>query len=157
MKSLRSTKSSRTSSPFVGLPNAPSPSPASEPRHERTQTLLDSWVEPKPKTPVPSFEDHGFERGGVVASMAPLGALPPPQTKLKFKQPKAETPSESRDQSPVLLPAAEVTSSSQTPAGTPPPQEVVPKQEEMKALRIDVDLTEPSPKIVPQQEGSASV
>src|ERR1700761_8014012 len=111
MPSLRpNRKTSRTSSPFVRTAN-PSPAPGPEPKKERTQTSLDAWVEPHPRTPVPSFEDHGFERGGVVSYMAPLGALPPTKLKIKVKGDPRQEKSES-------LPSIEV--ASQTPEGTPP-------------------------------------
>ncbi|KAF2835144.1 hypothetical protein M501DRAFT_1020138 [Patellaria atrata CBS 101060] len=85
MPSIRPTrKSSRTSSPFVRN-NAESPAPPNDVKKERGQTSLDTWMEPPLRNPVPSFEDHGFERGGVVENMAPLGALPSNKLKAKLK------------------------------------------------------------------------
>jgi len=76
---------SRTSTP---LPPTAKNSPASitEPRKEKaekTQSLLDGWVEPPVKAPVPSFEDYGLARHGVLENMAPLGV--PPSSKIKAK------------------------------------------------------------------------
>ncbi|KAF1984369.1 hypothetical protein K402DRAFT_406051 [Aulographum hederae CBS 113979] len=81
MLSRRATarKSSRTSSPFVR--HADSPAVQSEARKEMGPS--DTWVEPPLRVPVPSFEDHGFERGGVLEHMAPLGV--PPSSKLKAR------------------------------------------------------------------------
>jgi len=45
------------------------------------QSSLDSWVEPPPKNPTPSFEEHGFARHGVLENMAPLGI--PPSNRVK--------------------------------------------------------------------------
>jgi hypothetical protein len=46
---------------------------------EKSQRLLDNWVEPPLPPPRPSFMDAGIERHGVVQNMAPLGALPTPK------------------------------------------------------------------------------
>jgi hypothetical protein len=43
---------------------------------ERPKTMLDLWIEPPLPAPRPSFADHGIERHGVVANMAPLGTRP---------------------------------------------------------------------------------
>ncbi|KAE9985478.1 hypothetical protein EG328_007470 [Venturia inaequalis] len=87
MASLRGNrKSSRTSSPFAAASTDPK-------KQERKQTSLDTWMEPSPRTPVPSFEDHGFERGGVVGNMAALGSLPPAsRQKLRINMTNRPTP-----------------------------------------------------------------
>ncbi|KAJ9667898.1 hypothetical protein H2201_002084 [Coniosporium apollinis] len=85
MPSIRLTttrKSSRTSSPFIRSADD-SPAPPVEARKEKAQTSLDQWIEPPLKEPTPSFRDHGFERGGVLENMQPLGQ--PPSAKLKAK------------------------------------------------------------------------
>ncbi|KAK7515879.1 uncharacterized protein IWZ02DRAFT_44163 [Phyllosticta citriasiana] len=76
--SRRSTRpSSRLSpSPFARPSTASSPAAATESKKEKGQASLDGWVEPPLKDPAASFEDHGFERAGVVAHMQPLGARP---------------------------------------------------------------------------------
>lgn len=79
---MRSTrKSSRTSSPYPNHTSSPAPGLVS--KKEKAQTSLDSWVEPPPKNPIASFEEHGFARHGVLENMAPLGQ--PPTAKLKAK------------------------------------------------------------------------
>lgn len=85
MPSIRLTttrKSSRTSSPFIRSADD-SPAPPVETKKEKAQTSLDQWIEPPLKEPTPSFRDHGFERGGVLENMQPLGQ--PPSAKLKAK------------------------------------------------------------------------
>ncbi|KAK8163630.1 hypothetical protein IWX90DRAFT_504283 [Phyllosticta citrichinensis] len=76
--SRRSTRpSSRPSpSPLARPSTANSPATATETKKEKAQASLDGWVEPPLKDPAASFEDHGFERAGVVAHMQPLGARP---------------------------------------------------------------------------------
>ncbi|KAF2807850.1 uncharacterized protein BDZ99DRAFT_572740 [Mytilinidion resinicola] len=74
-------KSSRTSSPFRNSNSSPAPGLVL--KKEKAQTFLDSWVEPPPKIPTASFEEHGFARHGVLENMAPLGQ--PPSAKLKAK------------------------------------------------------------------------
>lgn len=53
-----------------------SPAPQVTLQKEKGQSSLDSWIEPPPRTPVPSFEDVGFERQGVLTTMQPLGVKP---------------------------------------------------------------------------------
>ncbi|KAK8227324.1 hypothetical protein HDK90DRAFT_55998 [Phyllosticta capitalensis] len=74
----RSTRPSSRPSPSPhGQPSTfNSPAPTTEPKKEKTQGSLDGWVEPPLKNPAASFEEHGFERAGVVAHMQPLGARP---------------------------------------------------------------------------------
>ncbi|KAF4627611.1 hypothetical protein G7Y89_g10544 [Cudoniella acicularis] len=43
---------------------------------ERPKTFMDRWVEPVLPPPRPSFAEAGFQRGGTVMNMAPLGTLP---------------------------------------------------------------------------------
>ena len=80
MPSLRkSSRKSQTSTPYATPLDANSPS--SEAKKEKTQSYLDGWIEPPPKNPAPSFEEHGFARHGVLETMAPLGV--PPTAKMK--------------------------------------------------------------------------
>ncbi|KAF2760081.1 hypothetical protein EJ05DRAFT_483867 [Pseudovirgaria hyperparasitica] len=76
----RARPASATTTPKISVPSALS---TSLPQKARPQNTLDSWVEPPPPNPRPSFEDHGFERQGVLQHMEPLGT--PPSAKLKAK------------------------------------------------------------------------
>jgi hypothetical protein len=69
---------SRVSSPFVptGSNGAFRPSNTMADGPQKTQTSLDRWVEPGLPPARPSYAEAGFTRGGTVANMAPLGALP---------------------------------------------------------------------------------
>lgn len=86
MPSLRrkSLRASRTSTPYT---NNDDSSPSSDPRKEKekTQSSLLAWIEPPPKAPVPSFEEHGFARHGVLQEMAPLGVGPSSRAKQKAR------------------------------------------------------------------------
>ncbi|EKG17821.1 hypothetical protein MPH_04953 [Macrophomina phaseolina MS6] len=73
--SRRSNARASASSPD-GSHAANSPAPPVAPPKEKGQSSLDSWIEPPPRTPVPSFEDVGFERQGVLTTMQPLGVKP---------------------------------------------------------------------------------
>ncbi|GME40736.1 putative zinc finger phd-type protein [Neofusicoccum parvum] len=73
--SRRSAARTNASSP-VGSQSTNSPAPQAVPQKEKGQSSLDSWIEPPPRTPVPSFEDVGFERQGVLTTMQPLGVRP---------------------------------------------------------------------------------
>src|SRR5215469_10972188 len=114
MPSLRSTRPSRTSSPFVSTANG-SPVPSLEPQKEKVQTLLTSWVEPQPRAPVPSFEEHGFQRGGVVENMQPLGVLPAKKLRDRVKSRALRRSALSREEYLKFEEGA-----STTPEGTPP-------------------------------------
>lgn len=78
------TTRSRKSSPFVTATtnataepsNTTAGSAAAAAAAERPTTSSGNWVEPPLPAPRPSFADHGHERGGVVANMAPLGTRP---------------------------------------------------------------------------------
>ncbi|KAF2495204.1 hypothetical protein BU16DRAFT_618051 [Lophium mytilinum] len=76
-------KSSRTSSPFRNSNSSPAPGLVF--KKEKAQASLDNWVEPLPKNPTASFEDHGFARHGVLENMAPLGQLPSAKLKAKLR------------------------------------------------------------------------
>lgn len=79
----KSSRQSRTSTPYATPTNNQLPS--DEGRGDKTQSFLDSWVEPPPRNPAPSFEDHGFARQGVLETMAPLGARPSHRMKMKAR------------------------------------------------------------------------
>jgi hypothetical protein len=81
-----------------------------------SQTLIDAWIEPPLRAPVPSFMDEpqrGIERHGVLQTMAPLGT--PPSAKIK-KQAKADGPRG------ITLKMSVNTPASATP---PPPRQVM--------------------------------
>lgn len=69
MPSLRSE--SRTATPVNGTPppTREIEPPRIEPPKEKGQMGLTPWVEPEPRAAIPSFEDHGLSRGGVVLNM----------------------------------------------------------------------------------------
>ncbi|KAF2422440.1 hypothetical protein EJ08DRAFT_726008 [Tothia fuscella] len=113
MSSVRNSRISRTSSPFVRTTQERD---EVEPKKERVQQSLDGWIEPALPAPVPSFEEHGFIRAGVVANQAPLGSLPPSNQRLKFKAKPWETV-KVEEEKKELPPPVE----SATPEGTPPP------------------------------------
>ncbi|KAF2711688.1 hypothetical protein K504DRAFT_375359 [Pleomassaria siparia CBS 279.74] len=73
MPALRK-RQSRTSTPHDTPNDTPPHDPES--RRGKTQSFLDSWIEPPPKNPAPSFEEHGFARHGVLENMVPLGVPP---------------------------------------------------------------------------------
>lgn len=73
--SRRSNARTSASSPD-GSHATNSPAPPVAPPKEKGQSSLDAWIEPPPRTPVPSFEDVGFERQGVLTTMQPLGVKP---------------------------------------------------------------------------------
>jgi hypothetical protein len=75
------------------------------------QSSLDAWVEPPPRSPIPSFQDHGMERTALFQDMAPLGSMPPTRLKLKVKGDFRTDKSDS-------LGASDVATG--TPEGTPP-------------------------------------
>jgi hypothetical protein len=81
MPALRHKRKSGTGTPL----DTPADSPPffSDPRKEKVQSSLDTWVEPALQNPTPSFEEHGFPRHGVLETMAPLGV--PPNSKAKQK------------------------------------------------------------------------
>ncbi|KAF2147362.1 uncharacterized protein K452DRAFT_6258 [Aplosporella prunicola CBS 121167] len=89
MPSSRPTRKSTraSSSPFVGSSNnSPAPPSVAPPAvKEKGQSSLDSWIEPPLRNPAPSFEDHGFQRQGVVSHMQPLGALPTAKERARFR------------------------------------------------------------------------
>ncbi|KAF1809015.1 hypothetical protein P152DRAFT_173281 [Eremomyces bilateralis CBS 781.70] len=86
MPALRATRqsnrTSRTSSPYVHSPNEPSTQTTTK---ESNRVDPDVWDEPPLKDPAPSFEEHGFDRVGVLETMAPLGSLPSLKLKGKTK------------------------------------------------------------------------
>ena len=69
---------SRISSPYVSAPNnTTSGTPnAGGDSAGGSKLALGSWQEPDLAPPLPSFAEHGIERHGVVANMAPLGTRP---------------------------------------------------------------------------------
>jgi hypothetical protein len=75
MPSLRSE--SRTATPVNGTPPPPREiePPKIEHPQEKGQMGLTSWVEPDPRAAIPSFEDHGLSRGGVVLNMVRLTTI----------------------------------------------------------------------------------
>jgi hypothetical protein len=116
MPSLRPSKrKSGTSTPYAAPHDTRSPS--SELKKEKTQSLLDTWMEPPPKNPTPSFEEHGFARHGVLETMAPLGALPTARLKNRVRGlPDAATRLSKNEE---ILASDEVAS---TPEMTPAPE-----------------------------------
>jgi hypothetical protein len=48
---------------------------------DKNQRSIMEWTEPSTQNPMPSFEEHGFARHGVLEQMAPLGQ--PPSAKVK--------------------------------------------------------------------------
>ncbi|KAF1979958.1 hypothetical protein BU23DRAFT_445408 [Bimuria novae-zelandiae CBS 107.79] len=76
---MPAVRKSRTSTPTTHGHSSPFDT---EPR-KKMQSSLDSWVEPAPQNPAPSFEEHGFAPAGVLSTMAPLGV--PPTTKARQK------------------------------------------------------------------------
>jgi hypothetical protein len=119
MPALRkSSRKSRTSTPYATPTDIHSP--PSEARKEKAQTSLDTWVEPPPKAPAPSFEDHGFARHGLFETMAALGV--PPSSKVKQRARALPEPITRRSlpaKNGNLLGADEVVS---TPEMTPAPE-----------------------------------
>lgn len=79
MPSLRK-RQSRTSTPFSSPYETPVNS-SEQQKRSKIQSSLDTWIEPPPKNPVPSFEEHGFARHGVLETMSALGV--PPSSKMK--------------------------------------------------------------------------
>ncbi|KAF2268453.1 hypothetical protein CC78DRAFT_529903 [Lojkania enalia] len=82
MPALRKSRTSRTTTPYAAGGNTP---PRQDSRKEKAQKSLDAWIEPPPKNPTPSFEDHGFARHGVLETMAPLGVLPSAKVKQRTR------------------------------------------------------------------------
>jgi len=120
MPSLRSNRPSRTASPFVPTANG-SPAPSVESQKEKGQTLLTSWMEPQPRAPVPSFEDHGFTRGGVLENMQALGSYPGTKLRIRLKNYAKHKSALSREE---YLRVDDV--ASETPEGTPPVDSATP-------------------------------
>lgn len=123
MPSLRtSRKASRNSSPAV-RPVSENTPPLENRSEKKQQTLPSLWRnEPPLKAPVPSFEDHGLERHGVLEKMAPLGTLPPAKLKLTIGNANKKKPG-GRSLSSVASPAVA------TPEVTPPLERRVGQQE----------------------------
>jgi hypothetical protein len=123
MPSLRtSRKASRNSSPAV-RPVSENTPPAENRSEKKQQTLPSLWRnEPPLRDPVPSFEDHGLERHGVLEKMAPLGTFPSQKLKLTIGNGNKKK-SGSRTLSSVASPAVA------TPEVTPPVERRVEQQE----------------------------
>ena len=91
-RGLRNRNSSRYSSPAVVAEKSAETAPAerSGGKNGGLNTLDRYWMEPPVRDGVPSFQDQGLERLGVLEHMAPLGAVPTQKTlqKLKIKGPR---------------------------------------------------------------------
>ena len=123
-RGLRNRNSSRYSSPAVVAEKSAEVTPAErgDGRNGGQNTLEHYWTEPPLREAVPSFQDSGLERLGVLEHMAPLGALPTQKTlqKLKINGPRL---------------------SFRATTGTP-----VPQSEEAMTPATDIDRIEmPSP------------
>jgi len=133
--------------------------------------MLDKWIEPPVKQPVPSFEEHGFERGGVLEHMAPLGVKPSAKLKQKIRNEmqrksngkfNAVQSIEEADNTPGTTPAPEPERSvSRQPDDAVVPQLPVNKDEEQDEDYVPngVKATSRPPKPVPPppiNNGSAS-
>jgi hypothetical protein len=158
MPSLRASRSSR-SSPFVTATNTPD-TPTVEPKREIQTTLDGFWQEPAPRTPIPSFEESGHIRQGVLQTMAPLGALPPQAAmKIKFRV-NTPLPQDTRtEETKALLPAIDLMElDSKTPAGSPRPAEPPLKVEASKTAFPPLESTIPQlqNKSVPQEDEHTS-
>jgi hypothetical protein len=86
-RGLRNRNSSRYSSPAVVADKSAEATPAerSGGKNGGLNTLERYWTEPPVRDGVPSFQDQGLERLGVLEHMAPLGALPTQKTLQKLK------------------------------------------------------------------------
>ncbi|KAF2402349.1 hypothetical protein EJ06DRAFT_528461 [Trichodelitschia bisporula] len=155
MPAVRQTRKSyaANASPAPGNGDPP-------PRREHRQTNLDAWIEPQPRTPVPSFEDNGLERGGVLATMAPLGAPPPQKLKIKMSSaargkkngvPHVAAPS--GDDTDMTPPVEADTSTGQSPKITEPEVEMGREPLPMIRGRLDDDDDE---EYTPNGHGSAT-
>jgi hypothetical protein len=67
-------------------PSESTPPPENRSDKKQQTTIPALWKnEPPLRDPIPSFQDHGLERHGVLEKMAPLGSLPPHKySKLKI-------------------------------------------------------------------------
>jgi hypothetical protein len=131
------------------------------------QTSLDQyWTEPPVRDGIPSFQDQGFERMGVLEHMAPLGALPTQKTlqKLKIHGPRlsfrATTGTPVPQSEETMTPATELEIDriempspvdtemhTDTPAAISSPERGRPRKQEngQNAMHYVVDLSTPSP------------
>ncbi|KAF2477945.1 uncharacterized protein BDR25DRAFT_321095 [Lindgomyces ingoldianus] len=154
MPHLRKRKSSRNSTP-LNLHDAPSPT--LEPTKAKTQSSLDSWIEPPLKNPTPSFEDHGFARHGVLETMAPLGV--PPSAKARQRARASGDPTTRRSlfvQNGNVLAGEEGVS---TPELTPAPEveqddSERPDDEEMQAVLPTQDEEEDDDYVPKKSKGT---
>ena len=82
-------KSSRVSSPAPKLVREAAAAAAALDAEEadlKKKTFMDKWVEPPLRSPVPSYQDYGLERGGVLEQMRPLGQMPPQKAQAQVKR-----------------------------------------------------------------------
>jgi len=157
MQALRGEKRTRSrySSPAANAPasaNAASESSntiADRPV-ERPKTMLDLWVEPPLPAPRPSFADHGIERHGVVANMAPLGTRP------SSKIMKSATRPEGTDVGGRFA-VGKRTGPSNTPfeAMTPEPPTDPPRPRSVSSKTDDLEQLSPKTPQPPSPEKSA--
>ncbi|KAL1593945.1 hypothetical protein SLS60_010679, partial [Paraconiothyrium brasiliense] len=133
MPAVRKSKS-RTSTPTLHGNSSPY---QAEPRKSKMQSSLDTWVEPAPQNPAPSFEEHGFARHGVLETMAPLGV--PPTTRVKQK---ARSLGDSLGKAPMLgrKGAAFGEEEGSTPELTPAPEV---ERDDSERLEKDDDIPMP--------------
>jgi hypothetical protein len=125
---------SRVSSPFVPTPINGAPEPVERVADvTQKKTFMDRWVEPARAPPRPSFAEAGFERGGTVANMAPLGTLP------SSKVMKSAARAEFRDGADRVRRSE---ASNATTPETPDPQPYATRQ---RSLSIKPELAPMSP------------
>lgn len=141
-RTTRSRYSSPAANPTANAAIENSSSGAAE-AAERPKTFLDNWIEPPLPTPRPSFADHGIERHGVVANMAPLGTRP--STKIM----KSATRPEGMDLGGRSA-FGKRTGASNTPfeAMTPEPPTVPPRPSSVSSKTDDLEQLSPK---TPQQ------
>jgi hypothetical protein len=81
----RLRKSSRVSSPAPKVAKEP-PALDAEEADPKKKTFMDKWVEPPLRSPVPSYQDYGVEKVGVLEQMRPLGQMPPQKAHAQVKR-----------------------------------------------------------------------
>ena len=165
-RGLRNRNSSRYSSPAV-VPEKSAelaPAEASGVKNGGQASLDLYWAEPPVRDGVPSFQDQGLERLGVLEHMAPLGALPTQKTlqKLKINGPRlslrattgtpvpqseeAMTPATEVDRTEMPSPV-DIEMQTETSALISSPERGRPRKQEsgQSAIHYVVDLSTPSP------------
>lgn len=158
----RATRS-RYSSPFLPAPNnagTEALNTIADAAAEQPRTSSENWVEPPLPAPRPSFADHGIERHGVVANMAPLGTRPSMKVMKAAIRPEggsdagrsaggkrtgaSVTPFEAMTPEPTTIPPRRTSISSKTDdfeqASPITPQQPSPQKSAQKTPVVDVSL-----------------